>query len=541
MRRITSILIFIVCLGFIPALPVSAGLFSSDTLVSIDENKYTIDDFKRWWNFWKEEGEALPETPTPYINWLLLSREGERMQLHETPGFMRQTRIFLQSRALLMLKYEEVDSQIKVTDDTVRARYDEQYQPRWLVQRLTFKDETAAAAAWAELNAGNLKVDDLGKRSEEQGGPIATNENWLRPKEIDPGWVAIFKKLKVGELVNPEEYGHGPTLYHLKELKEGDDEDFAILSEGLSKDLWKEEEDRLTSELLTRLRKKYNVAIDEERLAALDINGPEDSFTDEPVITSTEQNVSEKEFMVVIRRLIATRPPIAAVASIEEEVKNLKTETAANIIGQSVTNWESLDRRFEEKEPFKWEYNFNYRHRLKNALERRLFGPEAKVSEEEMKQHYDANIHLYTQPTVVKLYIIDETQGPIERIWADVAVGKNFQEVLNEHLGHSGKQQEAPANHLDPEVGEVVKNLIEGETSQIFTAQGVKVIVHLVERIPEGPVPFERVKNSIRTKLFNEKLNLTRTTFLDTVKSRSEIEINQRNWKKIQQELGGVE
>jgi len=86
----------------------------------------------------------------------------------------------------------------------------------------------------------------------------------------------------------------------------------------------------------------------------------------------------------------------------------------------------------------------------------------------------------------------------------------------------------------------VVDKLVVGETSQIFTAQGVRVMAHLIERIPETPLPLERVKESIRTTLWNKKLNQVRNTYLDTIKSRSQIEIRQRKWKEIQKELGGA-
>jgi len=540
MRRITLTLIFLVCLAFLPVTQVTAALFGDDTLVSIDGENYSIEDFKHWWKYWNDNDSPLPETPDPYVDWLLLSREAERMDLDKTPEFKRQTRIFLQSRTLLMLKYDAVDSKITVTEADIKTRYTEQYQPLWNVQRLEFKDEKTAIAAWQDLAAGTLLIDDLRTRAAEQGGPVSTVQNWLRPNGTDPDWVTILQKLKVGEAVNPNDYGKGPFLYFLNDKKENDEEDFAKVRADIRRELWKEQENKLTRQLITELREKYKVEVDEERIAALDLNAADDTFTDTAVITTSKQNITEKEFMNVIRKLMISRPAAAHAASDEEVAVTLKNETVYNIIAQSVTNWESLDRHYEEKEPFKWEYEFNFRHRLKLALEQRVFAPEATVSEEEIKQHYEENIALYTQPTLVQLYIIDETQGPIDQIWADIAVGKNFQDVLKEQFGQPIKPQNVPANHLDPEVKEVVDILVDGETSQIFMAQGIRVMVHLVERTPEAPLPLERVKRSISSSLWREKLNQMRSNYLETVKSGSAIDVRQRNWKKIQKELGGA-
>jgi len=540
MRRITSILILVFCLGLLPVTQVFAGLFGDDTLVSIDENLYTVEDFKRWWEFWKEDDSSLPKTPDPYIDWLLLSREGARMGIDETPEFERQTRIFLQSRTLLMLKYEEVDSKINVTEADIKARYAEKFQPIWKVQRLTFKDESAATAAWEELVAGTLEIDTLLERDPEQGGPLSSSEGEMRPGGIDPGWVTIFQDLEVGGVVDPSEYGKGPVLYLLKGKKENDEEDFGRLRDDISRELWKEQEDLLTYKLIEKLREKYKVEVDEERLAALNIHAAEDTFTDAAVITSTIQNISEKEFMNVVRRLMESRTGVAAASYEEGGADELKKETVYNIIAQSVTNWESLDRKYEEKEPFKWEYEFNYNHRLTLALERRIFVPEITVSEEEIKKHFEENIDSYTQPSLVQLYIIDETQGPIDQIWADVATGKAFSMALSEYFDKPLKAKDVPANHLDPEVKEVVDKLIDGETSQIFKAQGIRVMVHLVKRTPEQALPLDRVKESIRSSIWREKLYQLRNKYLDTVKSGSEINVRERNWKKIQKELGGA-
>jgi len=315
------------------------------------------------------------------------------------------------------------------------------------------------------------------------------------------------------------------------------------MREEIRGDLWKKRENELTRALLAESRDKYQVKFDEERLAALDTNGAEDTFTDAPVITSTRQNVSEKEFMVIYRRLMGNRPEFAHSAEDEEQAEKLKLDTAYNIIGQAVTNWAAEDRHFEKEEPFKWEYEFNYNHRLKLELERRLFSPNVKVTEDEIKQHYEENIGLYKQPAIVKLYIIDETQGPIDQIWAEVAVGKNFRQVLKEHeedFELSPIPHETPVNHLDPEVMEVANNLVDGETSQIFTAQGIKVMVHMVERTPEEPLPLERVKEPIRATLKRKKFRELRDEYLDTLRSGSDIKVKNRKWQKIQKELGGA-
>jgi len=540
MRRFTSILILLACLAFRPAAPAAAWWFDN-TLVTIDGTNYTVDDFKHWWKYWKDDDTPLPPTADPYIDFLLLSREAARMELDQTPGFMHQTRVFLQARTLLMLKYDAINSQIKVTDDAIKSVYEEKWQPRWLVQVLEFKDEKTAMAAWQELEKGTQTVAELLERVAAEGGPLSSKEKWVRPNQIDQGWTAIFRKMAVGEVVNPDEHAKGPSLYILKEQKAGDEEDLAKNKENIRRDLWKEQENALSQKLIFQLRDKYQVKVNEERLAALDLRDfASGNFSDDPLVTTNRQNVSEKQFMAVIARLMRTREILIHELADEEKAAKLKQETVNNIIAQSVTNWEALDRHYEEKEPFKWEYEFNYKNRLLVALENRVFEPEVKVDEDEIKQYYQENMKLFTKPSVVKFYIVDETQGPVDQIWADIAVGKNFEQEIKKQIGTYPKAEEIPASHLDPEVKVVVDKLAEGETSQIFKANGVRMMVHLVNRTPEIPQPLEAVQKSIRSLLRNKKFSQLRLAYLGKIKAASEIEVENRKWKAIQKELGGA-
>ena len=90
------------------------------------------------------------------------------------------------------------------------------------------------------------------------------------------------------------------------------------------------------------------------------------------------------------------------------------------------------------------------------------------------------------------------------------------------------------------EVKPVVDQLTVGETSPIFSAQGIRVMVHLSERIPEAVVPFDRIKENIQRDLFNKKIEQLQENFSETIKSGSEIDVQPRQWEAVQKELGGA-
>jgi hypothetical protein len=542
MRSFTPLLTFLLFILLCTAAPAQAWLFGSgDTLVTIDGISYSKDDFKRWWQFWNDEKLPVPATPDVYIDWLLLAREGERMELDTTPGFRRQAEVYRKSRSLLLLKNEEVNSRIVVSDEAIRQIYERDYLPRWLVQRLEFRDDAAAQAAWQELSAGTVALEELIARTPEQGGPVENSEDWLRPYQIHPWWAELFTRLEPGGLEPPGEYDQARRIYHLKERKGGDDDDLAKVSEGISRKLWKQQENALTHGLLASLREKYQVVVDEERLKALALDA-DDAATDALVISTNRQSVTEKDFLLIARRHMDSRGVAAHALLDADGAQKLKDEIVAGIIAQNVVDWEALDRRYEERDDleFKWEYAFYLRHQLVLALEQALFIPAAKVSDEEIQRHYAENPARYTQPSIVRLIILDDTQGPVQQVWAAVAAGTPFSTAVSAHFKQGVAPQEVPANHLDPSIKAAVDKLTVGETSPLITAQGSQVLVHLLERTPETLQPLEKVVEMIRKRLTNEKIDQLRRDYLDTLKARSRVEVRTRQWKTIQKELGGA-
>ena len=540
MQYIVIRLTLMVCLLVFSAQSASAWFFGGDTLVTIDDSSYSTEDFKRWWQLWNTDNEPFPETPDIYIDWLLLAREGARMELDQDPGFKRQTRIYLQSRGLLMLKYEEVDSRIEVTDAEIEERYLRDEVPRWTVQRLVFADDEAAAAAYARVTEGEISAAELAVLDMTAGGPMTSNESQVRPSGIDTGWSEIFRATAVDSLVDPEHHLGGNSLYFVKNQHDGDVDDMAGLYERLQRDLRREQERALTQDLLQRLREKYEVNIDKERLASLDLSAPDRDLSDEPIITTARENVSEKQFIAVVRRLQGSRPAAAHATTDPERAQAFKLETVDNIIAQSLTNWETLERGFEEREPFKWEYQFNYQHRLSVAVEQRMVRPEVVVSEEQIENYYQQNRARFTQPEMVKLLMIDETQAPIDRFWAEVITGKSFRQVLREHFEQQISAQELPLNHLDPEVRQVVEGLAQDETSRIFRAQGVRLLVHMEKRTPARPLALERVRNNIRDELEQQQFDRVRRDYIDQLRAHSRMNVNTRQWRNLQKEFGGA-
>ncbi len=173
-------------------------------------------------------------------------------------------------------------------------------------------------------------------------------------------------------------------------------------------------------------------------------------------------------------------------------------------------------------------------------LEKQLFTLKAEPTEQELEKIYQEKSQFYRVPAYGKLYIIDQKLGPIDKIWAEVATGKQFNLAVKEQLDKPVQPLEIPLTHLDPQIKAVVDKLAAGETSQVFEVQGERFLVHLVSRTPSQTLPLEKVKKSLVAGYKRESFDLAREAYLKALRESAKIEVDEKKWKAIQQELGGA-
>ncbi|WP_457573205.1 peptidyl-prolyl cis-trans isomerase [Desulfolithobacter sp.] len=512
-----------------------AGWFWEDnTLVTIDGHKYTTEDFRNWWANWREKDQPLPKTLDPFIDWTLLYREAERMKLYEDPTYRKKVLTFLKARTLMMLKAEEVDRKIHISDEAMWQRYQEQYAPMYQLNILFFHTREDAEKVLNRFEG--LRADDeqfsILKIGED--GLVSLQTRWYRPVGINSEWLDIIRALKPGAFTEPIQWQKGFVVLRLQNIQEGSKEDFATVKKSIRDALWKEQETVRTRELLKKLREKYKVVIDEKRLAALDIEAPDDSFGDEPIITTDRGSVSEKQFMAQVRRLQRFRQQNGFK---QDSDYDFKKQVLSGIIDQTLTTWEGLARGYEKEAPLKEVYTFYCQHRLIKNLEERLFIPEAKVTDEEIEQYYRDHIDEFTQPEIIRMAIVEGTHESLNTLWTEVAMGGTFMDVARERLGHPVPIREIPYNHLEPEVKAVVDKLTNGEISPVFTVKEHVTMLQLVERKPARAMEFDRVRKHIQDKLYQDKIKAAREAFLARLRAQSTIEVNDKVWQKLKDEM----
>ena len=537
MHRLIKILVLLIGIQLLGPADLQAWPWGKNTLVTVNYETFTKEDFQHWWDNWKEKDTPFPESLKSFIDWHLLAQEADSMELYQEPTYRHKVDTFLKARALMILKNEAVDSKIKIRDKDLWNRYKKQYSPRMHVRFLHFDQEIQAQQICEELSSGKLDLTVMTKQDLIDKAIVNQEDKWLRPRNCPDSWRDALAGLGTGEVTQPLEMGEEFVCLCLLEQKGPDKSDFQSLKFNIRGEIKKLRQSELTSELVQQLRKKYEVTVDEDLFAELDVDNTPEELMDKILITTNRVNVPVRVFLNQLRKEQSLRG--YRHFQTKEAADYLKKMVLDLMISQTLTTWESLDRHYEDRPPFKWVYDFYCRHRLIKELEKRLFLPKVDVSDAEVAAYYEQHPDEFGKPEVVSIVVLEDDKKLADKIWAEIKQGEDFYSVVRKYYSRDIPVQRVPVNHLVPAMKEVVEKLTEGEVSPPFEVKGHSSMVKLVDRTVTGPTPLNEVQEQIVQRLREEKLARLQENFIEQLRVRSSITINDKAWKKLKKEYGG--
>ncbi len=507
--------------------------FGKTYLVKINDKVYTPEDFKKWWNFWRDDNTPFPESPEPFIEWNLLADEAEAMDLQDSPSYRRKLEVFLKVRALLLLRNEEVDQKIKVTREDLWALYQREFVPR-VKLRVLFSRDGSQVKAWLK-EAREKGCDEVFKKVSEKN---KKDMGFRRPRQISPSLRPEVVKASPGDVLGPfHERGRYLIICVLDKVGPTPG-DFEALIPNLGEILRRKEEARLTAELIERLKKKYGVKVDWELARKVGVEGelPEE-LRDKPVVTIGEMKLTAERFQRFLRRDMRIRYPGKKKLS-DRELDKLRKTVIANVLAQTLTELEALNRHYERREPLKSLWEFYKRQMLVREFERQVIWPRVKVTDEEVREYYEKHKKDYLRPAKVVIAVIRSQDEKLMReVYRRLRSGEDFFEVAKAVHFHGVHPERYRVDQLKPEMKEVLASLEPGEVSGLFKIGNFYVLVKLIERIAPSPHPFEMVKESIREMLKRQKFEKLRREYVERLKARSRIQVNEKAWHRLVKEL----
>lgn len=513
--------------------PAAAWFWESNVLATINEREYTVEDYKSWWEQWREPGMEIHQTPEPFVNFHLKVQEAETMELYTRPEYQRKVSIFRKVRSLMLLRQEEILAKVgEPTEAQLRELYEQRYLPRFTLlaarfdteaQAQTFLDALTDATPEEALAAMDLEVKDHLARLEQAYEERLSPEVWEHIINLEPGtW---------GE---PYQWHEVWNLMQVEEKHSFDPQHFAHVRSALENQWREQRRAELNRAFQQDLRDKYQVEIHRERIDKLSDAGVPPELEGQAGITFDGSDIA----LEVLHS--------AALKEVEKRSSSKNDFTfgqaldivVSDMVAQTITGFEAMQRHYEEHSPFKEVYTFYTQYRLTKELEKMVLKQEdLEVSAEEVKQAYEDQLDRFTVPEMVYMARVETREKKLaNQLREKLQRGEPFVEVVRP-LTPEG----IPSRWSDPsEEPAVLKQALDG------AVPGQSGVVELDDRVcffkllhrQSGQVQeFDQVKEQLRAELEEEKRRQALKNLHERLRSASDVEVNQRVWERIYNDL----
>lgn len=516
----------------------SAFFWNNATLVTINGQQWSIEDYQNWWQEWREPGMALPSSADDFIDWLLLADEAERMQLFEQPRYQQKVSTFLKVRSLMMLKQQEIDSNIVLSEAEIKAEYQREYAPLLKLRSLRFDHqeqcELFLAAAATGKSTTQILADPLLSLPDQ--GELA--QLVQRPNQLPADIRRRYDEAGNARYLSAHEHNNAWFIIEIIEKTAGSDADLAQVREKIRYNLNKKKQRELTARLNTRLIEKFNVVIDHEAVQRIHLTGPDTEITDQAVITFPNMVISAQ---LLYENALSHYTKFGGAKRKDTSFEEIVQRILNDIVVQTVTTHEALQRHYEEKPPFQSVFFFYQRHRLIRELESILLHPKTTVSEQELLDAYQSNKPNYALAQRVTIATVDTSDARLAmQLKEQLRQGHDFQSVLRLLAPAGIENKNVAMAHLVPELQQLLNTLHTGQ-SEMLQIDDTFHFVRLIEAPKVEYHPLDEVRESLLSELTQQKFKDAKADLLRQLRQHSTISINPRNWRSCLEQLARIE
>ncbi|MEJ2202070.1 MAG: peptidyl-prolyl cis-trans isomerase, partial [Desulfuromonadaceae bacterium] len=270
-------------------------------------------------------------------------------------------------------------------------------------------------------------------------------------------------------------------------------------------------------------------------IAAITPEGFPPETADQLAIQVADRMVSVKGLSQAVAKENALRGKAQRNA---ETFDNIKQRVVNDFITQTVTGLEALNRHYEERPPLKQVLVFYRQHRLIKELEKTLIQPAVKLKAGDVRTYYDEHPELFSRGGLVELALVETRELSLARqLDKKLKAGEDFFQVLQPLAPTGIETSLMPLDHLAPVLRRAVERLAPGQVSGAIEDGETIYFVKLIREGEREFIPFEKVAEQIQAQLQETRFAEARTRLLEQLRSRSTIDVNQREWNKLRERL----
>lgn len=215
-----------------------------------------------------------------------------------------------------------------------------------------------------------------------------------------------------------------------------------------------------------------------------------------------------------------------------EQITQMRQSIIKNIAINRAIALKGKEEKLNKDKKYTESQNILQEQLLANLAIFNELNDKAKVSDEDAKNIYDANAANFTrQEDTVRLQLIvfntSDSAKANQVLKEAVANPANFTAYAQKYnasiqgVTENGETQEIPLSQLESRFGplnEAIKNVTPGKiVNSVVTVGNDLYIVKVLEKNTKGLIPFEKVKDAIKTQLRNQKRQAEQQKFIKSV------------------------
>jgi len=308
------------------------------------------------------------------------------------------------------------------------------------------------------------------------------------------------------------------------------EEDFQKLKNTIEKIIRKEKEKKRSDEYLAYLRSKAKIKINKELLSSINID-------------SSKEEVKKSENKTPLVEVDGDVLTAEDFIKIAKESNISKNELINSWIDRKLVDKEAVSRHYEMNPDMKKMISIYKDRLLKNMFIKKIIIPQIQISDKDLEEYYKTHQKEFMTPR--KFYIQQITvksKKEAEEILNNLKKGADFSwEAKTKSVDASSEQGGKVGWFTKAELFEPLKEVIDsmnvGDISPIIEFNSKYIIVKLIDKADEEIEEFDKVKNLVYNKYFNEQVNKLLNEYVNKLKTKAEIKIYGEQIKALEESL----
>ncbi len=468
------------------------------------------------------------------INDTLLGQEARALGLDQEGSIPGQVDGYRYRLAVAALEREEIAEGARPTETEVRRAFEHQYRELTL-QVVTAYRRKGAEELLARLQAGE---DFEAVAREGSVDPYAGRGGHVRSVaaiDLQREIAELASSLAPGELGGPVQTDLGWSVIRLVEARPADRERFAAVERTLRRLIRQRKSSGLRSDLAATARKRHAVSVDQELAGSVKAERLPDARL-RPKLANPDGVVASIAVEGSRRLEITAEDYRKALLARWSGVRNEEAALAAapiileKMIEQRLLLAEALSRGYGERSEVQTTVRAFESSLLAPRYLEEVVAPGIEVSREEMEAYYREHTDEMHRPPrfhVGQITVASEEEA--ERIAGLLREGTDPAWLARRHSIDRFRDRGGDRGWIEPGSSGFDERLWQTEPGDVMDPVGVRgnfVVLKVTARQEQGVYPFEEVSGNVRSAVASTKMREAVARLMDTLRSRSEIEID---------------